>query len=112
MIAEDNAALGRAGCELFQRTRDFAVPGVAENGPEAIEAAGRLHPDFIVLDLVIPEMNGLDVPLILYSALDHCLSEPSKPIRISEIVSKFEPPSRLRMKAPAVVNINNIEVGR
>ena len=67
LIVEDNASLRDAPCERFKRKRDFAVRGVAENGPETIEVAGRQDPDLIGLDLLMPEMNGLDVPLILYS---------------------------------------------
>ena len=111
LIVEDNASLRDAPCELCKRKRDFAVRGVAENGPETIEVAGRRDPDLIGLDLFLPEMNGLDVPLILYRALDHSLSEPAKLIRISEIVSKFDLSSRPLMKARALVNLN-IEFGR
>jgi DNA-binding NarL/FixJ family response regulator len=66
-------------CELFQREEDFDVCGDAENGREAVEKARQLHPDLILLDLSMPEMNGLDatrvlkqvmpeVPVIMYSA--------------------------------------------
>lgn len=107
LIVDDNVFIRHALCELFKRQADFNVCGVAENGrEEAIEAAGRLHPDLIVLDLSMPVMNGLDaarvlkrmlpaVPLIMYSAFGDSLSEKqAKLIRISEIVSKSDQPSR------------------
>jgi DNA-binding NarL/FixJ family response regulator len=109
LIAEDNGPLRRALCNLFQRQTDFDVCGVAENGREAIEAADRLHPDLILLDFLMPDMNGLDaayalrralptVPVIFYSAFDDSLSEHAKLIGISEVVSKFDPPSTLLKK--------------
>jgi DNA-binding NarL/FixJ family response regulator len=114
LIAEDNGSLRRALCELFNRKADFDVCGVAENGREAIEAADQLHPDLIVLDFLMPDMNGLDaayalrrvlpaVPLIFYSAFDNSLSEHAKLIGNSEIVSKFDPASLLLEKARSLV---------
>jgi NarL family two-component system response regulator LiaR len=66
--------------------RIFEVCGEAENGRLAIEEAGRLHRDLIVLDMLMPVMNGLDaarairrmmpsVPLIIYSAFEDQFSE-------------------------------------
>jgi DNA-binding NarL/FixJ family response regulator len=114
LIVEDNASLRRALCELFKRQTDFDVCGIAESGRNAIEAADRLHPDLIVLDFLMPDMNGLDaayalrrvlptVPLIFYSAFEASLSEHTKLIGISEIVSKFDPASLLLEKARSLV---------
>ena len=115
LIVDDNVFVRHALYELFKRQADFTVCGVAENGREAIEAAGRLHPDLIVLDLSMPVMNGFDaarvlkrmlpaVPLIMYSAFGDSLSEKqAKLIGISEIVSKSDQPSLLLEKARALV---------
>lgn len=114
LIVEDNASLRRALCALFERQPDFHVCGAAENGHEAIEAAGRLHPDLVVLDLLMPVMNGLDtarelkrvlptVRLIMYSALEDSLSEQAKLTGISAIVSKSDQPSLLLEKARSLL---------
>lgn len=83
---------------------------------EAIEVAGRLHPDLIVLDLSMPVMNGLDaarvlrrmlptVLLIIYSDFGDALSKKqAKLIGISEIVSKCDKPTLLIEKARTLVN--------
>jgi DNA-binding NarL/FixJ family response regulator len=39
---------------------DLEIVGVAENGREAIQQADRHHPDVIVLDLAMPEVDGLE----------------------------------------------------
>jgi len=39
----------------------FEVIGEAENGEEAIEKINQQHPDFIFLDIQMPEINGFDV---------------------------------------------------
>ena len=115
LIVDDNVFVRHALYELFKRQADFNVCGVAENGREAIEAAGRLHPDLIVLDLSMPVMNGLDaarvlqrmlpaVPIILYSAFGVSLSvKQAKLMGIHEIVSKSDQPSFLLEKARSLV---------
>jgi two-component system chemotaxis response regulator CheY len=116
LIVDDSVFVRRALCEVFRHENDFDVCGVAENGREAIDVAGRLHPDLIVLDLSMPVMNGLDaarvlkrvmpsVPLIMFSAFGGSLSEKEvKRIGISELVSKADPVSLLLEKARALVS--------
>lgn len=41
------------------------VVGAMQDGRAALAAARRLHPDVIVLDLTMPEVNGLDVARML-----------------------------------------------
>ena len=60
LFLDDNAAIRRVLCELFQGQADFEVCGEAENGQDAIEKAQEFHPDLIVLDLSMPVMNGLE----------------------------------------------------
>ena len=36
------------------------VAGVARNGQEAVEQVERLHPDVIVMDVIMPRLNGLE----------------------------------------------------
>jgi DNA-binding NarL/FixJ family response regulator len=51
---------------MFLQTRkNIEVCGEAANGTEAIEKAKLLHPDLILLDLAMPEMNGAEVASIL-----------------------------------------------
>ena len=115
LIVDASVFVRHALYELFTRQSDFDVCGVAENGREAIEVAGQLHPDLIVLDLSKPVMNGLDVArvlkrvlptvlIIMYSAFEDSLSEEAKLVGISEVVSKFAPPSRLLEKAHALAS--------
>ena len=68
LIVEDNASLRHALCKLFKRKADLDVCGVAKNGNEALEVAAQLHPDLVVLDLLMPEMNGLDTARALRGA--------------------------------------------
>jgi DNA-binding NarL/FixJ family response regulator len=116
LMVADNASVRHARCQLYKGKGGLDLWGVAEKGQEAITVADRLHPDLIMLDLLIAEMNSLDaaramrrvlpnVPLILCSALDDGLSEPAKPMGVSEIVSKFASPALLLQKTHALVDI-------
>lgn len=70
LIVDDSAYVREALCELFKREEDFEVCGEAENGKDAIKKAQALRPDLIVLDLLMPVMNGLDAARVL--KLDAC----------------------------------------
>ena len=50
----------RALRAAFEHQQGFTVCGEAENGFDAIDKAKRLAPDLIVLDLRMPEMDGLE----------------------------------------------------
>lgn len=45
---------------LEKMTNDITVVGVAQNGREAIELTSSLHPDVILMDVRMPEMNGVE----------------------------------------------------
>ncbi len=50
---------------LEKMTNDINVVGVAQNGREAIELASSLHPDVILMDVRMPEMNGVESARII-----------------------------------------------
>ena len=50
---------------IFLEKDGFEVCGEAADGVEAIEQAKKLKPDLIVLDLVMPRMNGAEAASIL-----------------------------------------------
>jgi DNA-binding NarL/FixJ family response regulator len=60
LIVDDNRFIRRCIHQTLEEQTDLRVCGEAENGREAIEMARRLRPDVVLLDLVMPVMNGLD----------------------------------------------------
>jgi DNA-binding NarL/FixJ family response regulator len=44
----------------LSRSEDLAVVGEAGNGQEAIQSAERLNPDVVVMDMLMPIMNGIE----------------------------------------------------
>ncbi len=59
LIADDHA-LFRDALKSLLGARDFEVVGEASNGREAIELAWKLKPDLVLMDLTMPEIDGLE----------------------------------------------------
>jgi len=47
--------------DAIRETGEFSVVGSAATGPEALSLAERLTPDLIVMDLMLPELDGMSV---------------------------------------------------
>lgn len=60
VLADDHDLMRRGIRGLLESEPDFEVCGEAANGSEACVLTSQLKPDVIVLDLGMPELNGLD----------------------------------------------------
>jgi two-component system, NarL family, response regulator NreC len=60
-IADDNLALLEGVRTIIEQQPGWQVCGTATIGREVLELARKLNPDIVVLDLVMPELNGLEV---------------------------------------------------
>lgn len=58
LIADDHA-LFRDGLRSLLQSRGHEVVGEAKNGRQAIELALQLHPDLILMDISMPELDGV-----------------------------------------------------
>ena len=59
LIAEDHLMV-RAGLRaLLEKAGDIHVIGEASNGQEAIEMTEALKPDVLIMDIMMPRMNGI-----------------------------------------------------
>ncbi len=59
LLVDDHPIL-RQGVRAILEREGFAVAGEASDGMEAVRLAERAHPDVVVLDLVMPLLNGVD----------------------------------------------------
>lgn len=61
LIADDHLLLRDGIAVLIANCDDIVVVGQAENGREAIAAHRQLRPDVTLMDLQLPDMDGVDV---------------------------------------------------
>ena len=60
LLVDDHTVVRRGLRLAFGLEGDFEIVGEAENGRQAIEAVAALMPDVVVMDLLMPVMNGVD----------------------------------------------------
>ncbi|HEY2138560.1 MAG TPA: response regulator transcription factor [Chthoniobacterales bacterium] len=60
LIADDHALLREGTRVVIDREPGWEICGQASNGREAVEQAIALKPDIVILDMTMPELNGLD----------------------------------------------------
>jgi DNA-binding NarL/FixJ family response regulator len=60
LIVDDHAVVRRGVRSLLESQPGWEISGEAANGREAVDLAARLQPDIVVMDLSLPELNGLD----------------------------------------------------
>jgi DNA-binding NarL/FixJ family response regulator len=60
LICDDQEAFRAAAREVVNATQGFDVVGETETGEESVVAAGRLHPDLVLMDVHLPGMDGLE----------------------------------------------------
>ena len=59
LVADDDSTFLSSLQALIDRQPELAVVGAAADGAEAVELAGRLSPDAVVLDVHMPRLDGV-----------------------------------------------------
>jgi DNA-binding NarL/FixJ family response regulator len=67
-LADDHAVVRDGLRALLEAQSDMSVVGDAANGREAVRLAVRLHPDVIVMDIAMPELNGIEATQQIHDA--------------------------------------------
>jgi len=60
LIADDHPIVREGLATVLNQEEDLKVVGLAENGLEAVAQARKLRPDIILMDLQMPEMDGVE----------------------------------------------------
>src|SRR5712671_2547082 len=102
ILVIDDAESVRDIIGIFLENAGFEVCGEAADGVEGIEQAKKLKPDLVVLDLVMPRMNGAeaasilsqtmpDVPIVLLTLYQNVLGAAlASAVGVKAIIDKTE----------------------
>jgi len=61
LIADDHAMIRDGVRALLSKNKELQIAGEAQNGQEALAKYESIKPDLLVLDISMPDMNGMDV---------------------------------------------------
>jgi DNA-binding NarL/FixJ family response regulator len=69
IVAEDDRSFGRTLEAILARDGRFEVVGLARNGLDAVELAGRMAPDVLVMDIEMPVCDGVEATRLLQESV-------------------------------------------
>lgn len=115
-LVDDSEAIRRALSHIF-RTAGFEVCDDARTASQGILEAMLAHPDLIVLDMSLPDMNGLqaagilhrvvpDSPIMLFTLFVETIAErEARKLGVSAMISKHEPTDVVVQKASELLHL-------
>jgi DNA-binding NarL/FixJ family response regulator len=60
MIVDDSPTFMRTVCSFLNHIHAVEIVATAENAPDALALAEKIHPDLVLMDMQMPRMNGLE----------------------------------------------------
>lgn len=121
LIADDSPLVRKSIRRLLESKPEWEVCGEASNGQEAIDQAMVLTPDIIVLDLVMPVMDGLQaarrmaviapkIPTVMLTmyASEQLRTEASE-VGVDSVVSKSQSSSLVSTIEAVLIKRNEME---
>src|SRR5688572_15139767 len=61
LLVDDHPLMRRGQADLLNREADFAVCGEGGTAKEAMEAIAKLKPDLVLVDMALPDKDGLEL---------------------------------------------------
>jgi DNA-binding NarL/FixJ family response regulator len=71
LLADDHEVVRRGLCALLRSQPDWEVCGEAKDGREAVEQTLKLKPEVVILDIGMPNLNGLEATRQILKANPH-----------------------------------------
>jgi two-component system, NarL family, response regulator NreC len=71
LLADDHTMVRQGFRMILSSQADMEIVGEAGNGREAVEMAEKLEPDVVVMDVSMPELNGIEATRRLAASLPH-----------------------------------------
>jgi len=72
IVVDDHKIVRDGLCSLIEGLLGYTIVGQAQNGRQAIEEARRKKPDIIIMDVSMPEMNGIDATNLIIEEMPLC----------------------------------------
>ena len=60
LLVDDHAMIRQGLCSLLEKQPDIEVVGSVEDGRKAVDIARELAPDLVIMDISMPNLNGID----------------------------------------------------
>jgi DNA-binding NarL/FixJ family response regulator len=67
-IADDHAVVCDGLRLLLEAQADITIVGVADDGRQAVSQVLKLHPDVVIMDIAMPELNGIEATVQIRQA--------------------------------------------
>ncbi|MDA3916784.1 MAG: response regulator transcription factor [Deltaproteobacteria bacterium] len=65
LIADDHQLIRQGLCSMLEKEKDIRVVAQAGNGREAVRLVDKLNPDVVILDINMPDLNGIDAAKLI-----------------------------------------------
>ena len=72
LVVDDHKIVRDGLCSLIEGLSGYTIIGQANNGRHAVEVARREKPDIIIMDVSMPEMNGIDATSLIIEEMPCC----------------------------------------
>lgn len=71
IVVDDHPLARRAASALVRSSDSLELVGAAASGAEALELAERLNPDVVIMDVRMPDLDGIETTRLLLARLPH-----------------------------------------
>jgi len=103
VVCDDVPELRRLLREVLEQGGEMQVVGEAADGRESVEVIERLQPDVVILDLSMPQLDGLEaIPLIhqVAPATEICIFSGFEEGKVAEVALRLKASRYVRKGAP------------
>lgn len=99
LLVDDHELVREAFCAILERESDIAVVGQAGDGGSALRLCRTLHPDVVLMDITLPDINGIDATSRLLAE-----SPGTKVLAVSTHINRAHVERMLEVGAKGYVN--------